>query len=139
MVTNIWTWMLENEDMKKTLIAQEEYNSNVNGGGEKVLPLQNPKFWYVIFKPSIPNHLWLRWHEATYDDGTLGRRKLANNFVFTFFFPHLCFLSSFPIYLLQPFITPIINTWLVISTLGYSNNKNFISNWHPWAHQTNDW
>jgi hypothetical protein len=35
--------MLENENMKKTLIAQEEYNSNVNGG-EKVFPLQNPKF-----------------------------------------------------------------------------------------------
>jgi hypothetical protein len=29
--------------MKKSLIAQEEYNSNVNGGGEKVLPLLNPK------------------------------------------------------------------------------------------------
>jgi hypothetical protein len=36
--------MFENENMKKTLIAQEEDNSNVNGGGEKVFPLQNPKF-----------------------------------------------------------------------------------------------
>jgi hypothetical protein len=35
--------MLGNENMKKSLIAQEKYYSNMNGG-EKVLPLQNPKF-----------------------------------------------------------------------------------------------
>jgi hypothetical protein len=36
--------MFENENMKKIIIAQEEYNSNVNGGGGKGPPLQNPKF-----------------------------------------------------------------------------------------------
>lgn len=103
--TNLDAWKWRHE---KTLIAQEEYNSNVNGGGEKVLPLQNPKFWYVRFKPSIPNHLWLRWHQATYDDGTLSRRKLTNNFVFSFFFPHLPF-----------------------ATLHHTNSKHMISHFNP--------
>jgi hypothetical protein len=63
---NVWKWKHE-----KTLIAQEEYICNVNGRGDKVLSLQNPKFWYVRSKPSLPNYLWLRWHQAAYDDGTL--------------------------------------------------------------------
>jgi hypothetical protein len=34
--------MLENENIKKILIAQEEYNSNVNGGGGKVPSFAKP-------------------------------------------------------------------------------------------------
>jgi hypothetical protein len=50
--------MLENENMEKNPNCSRESNSNVNGGSEKVLPLQNPKFLLIIhFHQIWLNHI----------------------------------------------------------------------------------